>query len=63
MYRTVHVSFQPANEDILEFVKVQWQLSDLRETNNENGSLPRNLSRQKFVILSGNYILQVRRFS
>ncbi|XP_076665685.1 uncharacterized protein LOC143367598 [Andrena cerasifolii] len=49
----------PADEDILEFVKVQWQLSDLRETNNENGSLPHDLSRQKFIILSENYILQV----
>ena len=49
----------PANKDILDFVKLQWQLSDMRATNNENGSLPRNLSQQKFVILSENYILQV----
>ncbi|XP_076233777.1 uncharacterized protein LOC143178808 [Calliopsis andreniformis] len=49
----------PNDNEILEFVKVQWQLSDLREINNENGSLPRNLSQQKLVTLSENYILQV----
>ncbi|XP_043516463.1 recQ-mediated genome instability protein 1-like [Frieseomelitta varia] len=46
-------------QEILQFVKVQWQLSDLREINNENGSLPHNLSEQKFIVLNENYILQV----
>ncbi|XP_076165965.1 uncharacterized protein LOC143145965 isoform X2 [Ptiloglossa arizonensis] len=50
----------PSSEEILQFVKVQWQLSDLREINNENGSLPRNLSQQKCIILSENYILQLQ---
>ncbi|CAK9822415.1 RecQ-mediated genome instability protein 1 [Anthophora retusa] len=49
----------PSVEEILQFVKVQWQLSDLREISNENGSLPCNLSQHKFIILSKNYILQV----
>ncbi|XP_068982486.1 recQ-mediated genome instability protein 1-like isoform X3 [Bombus flavifrons] len=49
----------PGPEMILQFVKEQWQLSDLRKINNENGCLPCNLSDQKFIILSGNYILQV----
>ncbi|XP_031773524.1 LOW QUALITY PROTEIN: recQ-mediated genome instability protein 1 [Apis florea] len=46
-------------EEILQFVRGQWQLSDLREINNNNGSLPPKLSEKKFIILSGNYILQV----
>lgn len=49
----------PGPEKILQFVKEQWQLSDLRKINNENGCLPCNLSDQKCIILSGNYILQV----
>ncbi|XP_031831640.1 recQ-mediated genome instability protein 1 [Nomia melanderi] len=49
----------PSNEEIVQFVKVQWQLSDLREINNENGSLPPNISQHKFITLSENYILQV----
>ncbi|XP_033347931.1 recQ-mediated genome instability protein 1-like isoform X1 [Bombus vosnesenskii] len=49
----------PGPEKILQFVKEQWQLGDLRKINNENGCLPCNLSDQKFIILSGNYILQV----
>ncbi|XP_076637320.1 uncharacterized protein LOC143349730 isoform X2 [Colletes latitarsis] len=48
-----------SNNEIMQFVKVQWQLSDLREINNENGSLPRNISQKNCVILSDNYILQV----
>ncbi|XP_076750136.1 recQ-mediated genome instability protein 1 [Xylocopa sonorina] len=51
----------PSTEEILQFVKVQWQLSDLREINNINGSLPINLSQKKFLILSENYILQVEK--
>ncbi|CAL7950896.1 unnamed protein product [Xylocopa violacea] len=51
----------PSTEEILQFVKVQWQLSDLREINNKNGSLPVNLSQKKFLILSENYILQVEK--
>ncbi|XP_034192967.1 uncharacterized protein LOC117610104 [Osmia lignaria lignaria] len=49
----------PSTEEILQFVKVQWQLSDLREINNENGSLPPNISQHKFIVLTENYILQV----
>nr|XP_012154012.1 PREDICTED: recQ-mediated genome instability protein 1-like isoform X1 [Megachile rotundata] len=49
----------PSFKEILQFVKVQWQLSDLREINNENGSLPHNISQHKFIVLSENYILQV----
>ncbi|XP_017795185.1 PREDICTED: recQ-mediated genome instability protein 1-like [Habropoda laboriosa] len=49
----------PSIEEILQFVKVQWQLSDLREISNENGSLPCNLAQHKFIMLSENYILQV----
>nr|XP_033324074.1 recQ-mediated genome instability protein 1-like isoform X2 [Megalopta genalis] len=48
-----------SNQEILEFVKIQWQLSNLREINNENGSLPRNISGQKSIVLPENYILQV----
>ncbi|XP_043255749.1 recQ-mediated genome instability protein 1-like isoform X1 [Colletes gigas] len=48
-----------SNNEIMQFVKVQWQLSNLREINNENGSLPRNISQKNCVILSENYILQV----
>ncbi|XP_076659645.1 uncharacterized protein LOC143362971 [Halictus rubicundus] len=48
-----------SNQEILQFVKVQWQLSDLREINNEHGSLPRNISQQVSTILPENYILQV----
>ncbi|CAD1472451.1 unnamed protein product, partial [Heterotrigona itama] len=48
-----------SSQEILEFVKAQWQLSDLRVINNENGSLPHNLSEQKCIVLNENYILQV----
>jgi hypothetical protein len=44
---------------IFEFVEGQWQLSDLREINNENGSLPRNLTQHVHTILNDTYILQV----
>ncbi|EFN69074.1 Protein RMI1-like protein [Camponotus floridanus] len=44
---------------ILEFVEGQWQLSDLREINNVNGCLPRNLIQQVHTVLTGTYILQV----
>ncbi|XP_017891313.1 recQ-mediated genome instability protein 1-like [Ceratina calcarata] len=46
-------------EEILKFVRDQWHLSDLREINNENGCLPRNLSQQPFITLPEKYILQV----
>ncbi|XP_029675864.1 recQ-mediated genome instability protein 1-like isoform X1 [Formica exsecta] len=46
---------------ILEFVEGQWQLSDLREVNNENGCLPRNLIQQVHTVLTGTYILQVNK--
>ncbi|KZC06545.1 RecQ-mediated genome instability protein 1 [Dufourea novaeangliae] len=49
----------PSNQEILQFVKVQWQLSDLREISNKNGCLPCNITQHKSIILSGNYILQV----
>nr|XP_033189185.1 recQ-mediated genome instability protein 1-like isoform X2 [Bombus vancouverensis nearcticus] len=55
----VSVKRRKCPEKILQFVKEQWQLGDLRKINNENGCLPCNLSDQKFIILSGNYILQV----
>lgn len=44
---------------ILEFVESQWQLSDLREINNENGCLPKNLIQQVHTLLTDTYILQV----
>jgi len=44
---------------ISEFVEGQWQLSDLREISNENGSLPRNLTQHMHTILNSTYILQV----
>lgn len=44
---------------ILEFVESQWQLSDLREINNESGCLPKNLIQQVHTLLTGTYILQV----
>ncbi|XP_012275130.1 recQ-mediated genome instability protein 1 [Orussus abietinus] len=44
---------------IQEFVVSQWLLSDLREINNDNGCLPKNLSQQKHTVLSNKYILQV----
>lgn len=47
------------DKHILEFVEGQWQLSDLREVNNENGCLPRNLIQQVHTVLTGTYILQV----
>ncbi|XP_066603087.1 recQ-mediated genome instability protein 1-like isoform X2 [Prorops nasuta] len=47
------------DDEILLFVKTQWRLNDLRETNNEHGSLPKNLAQQKMIILPGAYILQV----
>ncbi|KAI4483261.1 hypothetical protein M0804_008316 [Polistes exclamans] len=31
--------------EILKFVKTQWQLSDLREINNDNGCLPKDLNK------------------
>ncbi|KAK2585704.1 hypothetical protein KPH14_010317 [Odynerus spinipes] len=46
-------------KEILKFVKTQWQLSDLREINNDNGCLPRNLDQQKNIVLNGTYILQM----
>ncbi|XP_034940689.1 recQ-mediated genome instability protein 1-like [Chelonus insularis] len=49
------------NAEILAFVISQWQLSDLREINNENGCLPKNLSQQKLTTLSGTYILQIEK--
>ncbi|XP_018055830.1 PREDICTED: recQ-mediated genome instability protein 1-like isoform X3 [Atta colombica] len=47
------------DKHIFEFVEGQWQLSDLREINNENGCLPRNLTQQTHIVLTGIYILQV----
>ncbi|XP_011143330.1 recQ-mediated genome instability protein 1 isoform X2 [Harpegnathos saltator] len=47
------------DKHILEFVESQWQLSDLREINNENGCLPKNLVQQVCTVLTGTYILQV----
>ncbi|KAL6424190.1 hypothetical protein ACFW04_009804 [Cataglyphis niger] len=49
------------DKHILEFVEGQWQLSDLREINNEKGCLPRNLIQQVHTILTGTYILQVNK--
>ncbi|KAL2731872.1 recQ-mediated genome instability protein 1-like isoform X1 [Vespula squamosa] len=45
--------------EILKFVRTQWQLSDLREINNDNGCLPRNLNQQTCTVLNGTYILQM----
>ncbi|KAI4503263.1 hypothetical protein M0802_001485 [Mischocyttarus mexicanus] len=45
--------------ELLKFVKTQWQLSDLREINNDNGCLPRTLNQQMSTVLHGSYILQV----
>ncbi|XP_035728452.1 recQ-mediated genome instability protein 1-like [Vespa mandarinia] len=45
--------------EILKFVRTQWQLSDLREINNDNGCLPRNLKQQMCTVLHGTYILQM----
>ncbi|KAF7380828.1 hypothetical protein HZH66_014204 [Vespula vulgaris] len=45
--------------EILKFVRTQWQLSDLREINNDNGCLPRNLNQQICTVLPGTYILQM----
>ncbi|XP_018314414.1 recQ-mediated genome instability protein 1 isoform X2 [Mycetomoellerius zeteki] len=53
------VSHEMTDKHIFEFVEGQWQLSDLREINNENGCLPRNLAQQTHVVLTGIYILQV----
>ncbi|KAG5347071.1 RMI1 protein, partial [Acromyrmex charruanus] len=53
------VSHQITDKHIFEFVEGQWQLSDLREINNENGCLPRNLAQQTHIVLTGTYILQV----
>ncbi|XP_012250864.2 recQ-mediated genome instability protein 1-like [Athalia rosae] len=50
------VSTQKTIED---FVMSQWLLSDLRELNNENPTLPRNLKQQMKVELTGKYMLQV----
>jgi len=47
------------DKHIFEFVEGQWQLSDLREINNENGCLPRNLAQQTHIVLTDTYILQV----
>lgn len=38
-------------EEILQFVRGQWQLSDLREINNDNGSLPPKLSKKKIYYI------------
>lgn len=46
-------------EMIQSFTIEQWLLSDLREINNENGCLPKNLVEQKVTMLNGCYILQV----
>ncbi|XP_018373297.1 PREDICTED: recQ-mediated genome instability protein 1-like isoform X2 [Trachymyrmex cornetzi] len=53
------VSHEMTDKHIFEFVEGQWQLSDLREINNENGCLPRNLAQQTHIVLTGTYILQV----
>ncbi|XP_043500021.1 recQ-mediated genome instability protein 1-like isoform X2 [Polistes fuscatus] len=47
--------------EILKFVKTQWQLSDLREINNDNGCLPKDLSKCLKRVLHGSYILQVNK--
>ncbi|XP_015182071.1 PREDICTED: recQ-mediated genome instability protein 1-like [Polistes dominula] len=47
--------------EILKFVKTQWQLSDLREINNDNGCLPRDLNKYMYKVLHGSYILQVNK--
>ncbi|KAJ8673454.1 hypothetical protein QAD02_004716 [Eretmocerus hayati] len=49
----------PAQEEITAFVKDQLLLNDLRETSNEKGCLPRNLSNQKLITLPGKYMLQM----
>lgn len=46
-------------EEIQSFAIEQWLLGDLREINNENGCLPKNLSAEKSTILNDCYILQV----
>ncbi|XP_018055829.1 PREDICTED: recQ-mediated genome instability protein 1-like isoform X2 [Atta colombica] len=53
------ISHEMTDKHIFEFVEGQWQLSDLREINNENGCLPRNLTQQTHIVLTGIYILQV----
>ncbi|KAG7189053.1 hypothetical protein KM043_008638 [Ampulex compressa] len=50
---------RPTDKEIIEFVKAQWQLSDLRDINNETACLPKNLAQQKFTVLYGTYILQM----
>ncbi|XP_051173116.1 MATH and LRR domain-containing protein PFE0570w-like isoform X2 [Leptopilina boulardi] len=45
-------------EEIQSFAIEQWLLGDLREINNENGCLPKNLSAEKSTILNDCYILQ-----
>ncbi|XP_058789973.1 recQ-mediated genome instability protein 1-like [Phymastichus coffea] len=49
----------PRQDEITAFVILQWNLNDMREVNNENGCLPRNLINQKCITLPGKYILQV----
>jgi hypothetical protein len=53
------IILQPTQDEIIDFVTNQWLLQDLREINNENGSLPKNLGKQKCTTLPGKYILQV----
>lgn len=59
LVKKIFCFIQPSQEEIITFVKNQWQLSDLREINNENGSLPKNLTNTKCTSLPGRYILQV----
>lgn len=60
--QSTNLLFQPQQQEIIEFVIGQFQLSDLREISNENGCLPRNLSAQKYVELKGSYIVQVSKY-
>ncbi|XP_043462371.1 uncharacterized protein LOC122498616 [Leptopilina heterotoma] len=48
-------------EGIQSFAIEQWLLADLREINNENGCLPKNLIEKKSTILNGCYILQMEK--
>lgn len=52
-------TLQIVYNEILKFVRTQWQLSDLREINNDKGCLPKNLKQQRSTMLYGTYILQV----
>ncbi|XP_011504250.1 PREDICTED: uncharacterized protein MAL13P1.304-like [Ceratosolen solmsi marchali] len=51
----------PTQDEIIAFVMNQWVLCDLREVNNENGCLPKNLTKQKCITLPGRYILQMEK--